>query len=102
MSVAELLELVRVRGVEAFVRGDRLVLRPASKLSPEILETLRMHKAELLTHLRRSSASRVGPWQPPGAVTRTCPSCGGGLQPHDVDNEPCFTCMWVGMSRTVQ
>lgn len=43
---------------------------------------------------QRNNDSRVGPWQPPGAVQapRACPRCKGGLQPADADNSVCSSC----------
>lgn len=104
MNAAELLELVRLRGVVAWAEGDRLVLRPASRLSPELIETLRSHKPELLAALRaeqQPAAERVGPWQPPG-TDRRCLSCGAGLQPGDTDDGVSFTCRWPGMPTRIQ
>ena len=104
MTAADLLEEVRLLGADVYAEGDRLVLRPASRLSPEFVETLRAHKPELLAALRaeqQPAGGRIGPWQPPGAMSRQCPSCGGGLQPSDQDGERCFTCSWPGASRRV-
>ena len=105
MTAAALLEQVRSLGVDVSVGGDRVWLEPASRLSPEFIETLRAHKAELLAALREErqrEADRVGPWSPPGAIARRCSSCGGGLQPGDGDSSKCFTCTWSGMPARVQ
>ena len=104
MTATALLEQVRLLGADVYTEGDRLVLRPASRLSPELIETLRAHKLELLTVLRaeqQTAGDRVGPWQPPGS-DRHCPSCGGGLQRGELDNQLCFTCRWPGMPTRVQ
>ena len=95
MTATALLEQVHALGVDVCVVGDRLRLRPASRLSPELIATLRAHKAELLAALRperQHEDNRVGAWQPPGAITRRCPSCGSGLQPDDADGAMCSTC----------
>ena len=105
MTASALLEQVRSFGVEVSADGDRVWLEPASRLSPEFIETLRARKAELLAALRaeqRHEDNRVGPWSPPGAITRCCSSCGGGLQPDDGDGSKCFTCTWSGMPARVQ
>lgn len=39
------------------------------------------------------------PTFPGAAEKRTCPSCGGGLDPTDPAGEPCFTCRGVGEER---
>ena len=95
MTAAALLEQVRLLGVDVHVVGDRLRLRPASRLSSELLESLRSHKPAVLAALRAErhhEDNRVGAWQPPGAITRRCPSCGSGLQPDDADGAMCSTC----------
>lgn len=38
--------------------------------------------------------SGVGSWEPPGRIIRSCPGCGGGLQPNEPEGEPCGTCRW--------
>ena len=97
MTVEALLALVQKCGAEAFARGDRLVLRPKSKLTDAIIETARDHKIEILEYLNRG----IGSARPP-APHRRCPSCGGGLQPDDPDGEPCFTCAWPGAPGKIQ
>lgn len=100
MTATALLEQVRLLGVEVFAVGDRLRLQPRSRLSPELIETLRTHKPELLAELRAErwrDGEGVGPWQPAGRTTRHCPNCDGGLQPGEVDGDLCFTCRWPGM-----
>lgn len=97
MTATALLKQVRFVGVEVHAVGNRLRLRPASQLSPKLIDALRAHKPEVLAALRaeqRHESGRVGPWQPAGATARCCPSCGGGLQRDDADNSPCFTCRW--------
>ena len=89
MSAADLLREVQAQGVTAFVRGDRLVLEPASKLAPGMIETLREHKAEILEYL----GSGIGTARPP-EPHRRCPSCRGGLQPADEDRAFCGSCRW--------
>ena len=89
MTVEALLALVHDRGAEAFIRGDRLVLRPKSRLTTEIIDLLKSHKTELVRYLNNG----IGMARPP-EPHRRCPSCGGGLQPDDDDLELCFTCRW--------
>ncbi len=104
MSPTELLEQVRLSGVEIWAVDDRLLLKPASRLTPELVDCLRSHKPELLVEIRsreREQAGDVGPWALRG-VTRHCFSCGGGLQPDDLDDEACFSCRWPGASLRVQ
>jgi hypothetical protein len=52
MSLAVLDEL-RAIGVDVVPFGDNLVIRPASKVSPELKERLRAAKAEVLAALAR-------------------------------------------------
>lgn len=96
MTAAELLEAVRARGAIAYLCGDDVYLEPADALTPELLATLRQHKAEIRAYLRRQENSGVGPWQPPGRVAppRQCVRCGGGLQMGDPDNGVCSTCRY--------
>jgi hypothetical protein len=56
MNTAKLLETVRASGIEVTVNGEFLSLKAANKPSPEVLETLREHKNDLL-HLLRSETS---------------------------------------------
>lgn len=93
MTAPELLDLAARHGITARLDGDAVKLRPADRVTPELLETLRQHKAEIREHLRRQP-SGVGPWEPPGAVhpPRQCVRCAGGLQPSDPDGGPCGSC----------
>jgi hypothetical protein len=51
MTAAELVETLRARGVTLEPRGDKLRLAPASAVTPEEVEALRLHKAEVLVLL---------------------------------------------------
>ena len=51
MVVAEVLSAVEQRGVTLVVNEGNLRLRPASALTPELVEELRQHKAEILEAL---------------------------------------------------
>ncbi len=54
----DVLEEVRALGVEVIPHGDKLVIRPASKVPPELKARLRERKAEVLAALRESTAPR--------------------------------------------
>jgi hypothetical protein len=51
MVVAEVLSAVEQRGITLVVSEGNLRLRPASALTPELVEELRQHKAEILETL---------------------------------------------------
>ena len=51
MLVSEILEEVGRRGVSLFPKGDRLRFYPKKALTPELLEELKAHKAEILVAL---------------------------------------------------
>ena len=53
MAAIELLEQLGARGVSVSLDRDELVLRPGSKVPPELLAEVREHKSELITRLRR-------------------------------------------------
>lgn len=57
MTPAALLADLRARGVELVAIGDRLRFRPASAVSRDTREALRVHKAELLALLTAGSPS---------------------------------------------
>jgi hypothetical protein len=50
-SVAALVAALRARGVTLEPRGDKLRVRPVSRLTPNELEALRQYKAEVLALL---------------------------------------------------
>ncbi len=52
MTAADLLRAVTAAGVTLRVDGDRLALRPASRLSPDLLAEVRRLKPELIALLR--------------------------------------------------
>lgn len=69
MNAAALVADLRARGVTLRPDGDRLRVRPAEALTPQELETLRRHKAEVLALLApgvepRSAAPASGPGVP--------------------------------------
>ncbi|MFQ5733601.1 MAG: hypothetical protein ACE5KM_16820 [Planctomycetaceae bacterium] len=51
MTVPDLLETLRRGGVSIRADGDRLRLSPREAVSPELIDELRLHKAEILTRL---------------------------------------------------
>ena len=51
MNAAELLTDLAERGIQAIPEGEHLRLRPRSALTPELIQELRTHKAELLVLL---------------------------------------------------
>ena len=95
MTTATILAETKRRGIKLRTDGSIIYCRPRKALGPKILEAIRERKPELIEHLRRHESGRVGPWQPPGAITRACTSCGGGLQPGDPHDIPCSTCQWT-------
>lgn len=56
--INDLLEALKAIGVEVFLRGETLGIRPASKVPPELKKRLREHKAEVLAVLNACSATR--------------------------------------------
>jgi hypothetical protein len=52
LTAAALVADLQTRGVTLESRGDKLRVRPVSRLSPDELESLRAHKAEVLAVLR--------------------------------------------------
>lgn len=68
MTPSDLLSEIQARQVELMVVGDRLRIRPAGALPPDLREELRTHKAEVVELLR----ARGGPGLAealPGGVT---------------------------------
>jgi hypothetical protein len=56
MELQTILDKVRQLGVSLTVEGDRIRYRPASRMPPDLVETLRSHKAELLQALKQHQA----------------------------------------------
>ena len=57
--IAALVSNLTGRGMSVTVEGERLAVRPASRLTDADRELLRRHKAELLAHLTRAGPE---PW----------------------------------------
>jgi hypothetical protein len=53
MELETILDQVKQLGINFTVAGDRIRYRPASRMPPDLIETLRSHKAELLQALRQ-------------------------------------------------
>jgi hypothetical protein len=51
LTAGNLLVTLHALGVEAMPQNDQLVLRPKSKLTPEVIDALKAHKADVLTLL---------------------------------------------------
>lgn len=56
MSAIELLEKLDALGISCTPDGERLLVRPASKLPPNLAEEIKVHKAELLAICREPDA----------------------------------------------
>ena len=70
MVLQELLHEVEVRGVDLSIVGDRLRYRPASRLTPELVEGLRQHKAKILERLEGDVSSATVAGDEPPEVSR--------------------------------
>lgn len=62
--------LLRAAGVDVATDGDRLVLRPASRVPPDLVPLLRARRAEVVEVVRRSLA------RPRPVIVATCVVCG--------------------------
>ena len=60
MTATEILSELERRGVELQVVGDKLRFRPVDAVTPEMLETLRAQKAELLRLLAKAHGDTSG------------------------------------------
>ena len=90
MSPAELLGELTRQGIELRADGNRLRYRPRAAVSPELAETLRTHKGELLTLLRGDGQRRApAAASPPGGGTGP-PEPLAGNTPPDVPHELSF------------
>jgi hypothetical protein len=70
MNTEELLARVEALGVVVALDHDSLLLRPRSHLSPELIEALRAHKAEVVELLKARSGPGLAEALP-GGVTET-------------------------------
>lgn len=75
---ADLVRALRSRGVTLVPEGDRLRCKPADRLTPGDLDSLRTHKAAVLALLRQEPAAPK-PEQPAGA----CGLCGTAAWVYD-------------------
>jgi hypothetical protein len=83
MSLAELLADLNSRGISLVVNGDKLKRKgKESALTPELLETLREQKAELM------------------ALLAGMCFCERPMPPADVEGQPCKRCGFSGWCST--
>ena len=61
MEAIELLDHLRACGVSVLVDREELVLRPASKIPPNLLEEVRQHKAAIVHELSQRYGDGVLP-----------------------------------------
>lgn len=52
MNMPALLDTLKTNGITVTVNGDWLRLVPGSRMTPELAQALREHKAEVLEYLR--------------------------------------------------
>lgn len=71
MGAADLLQHLRTTGFSITADGDRLVIRPASKLTDDMRKALREQKPKLLALLFDAAAASL----PPDAVVQACTGC---------------------------
>src|SRR5881396_1279336 len=84
MDATELLTCLVSQGFNLVpLPGDKLEVRPASKLTDDLRQALRQHKAELLALLTQQPT----PW--------TCPHCGGQVQLEPAEEEHAPTRFWA-------
>lgn len=94
MSLSILQEL-RALGVEVIPQGGNLIIRPASKVPPELKERLRACKAEVLAVLARPTLAQ--PVETPecrhceGKGECACPAC---TLRRTSEPTPCSMCRW--------
>ena len=84
MKAAALVGDLQARGVTLVPEGDKLRVRPVSRLSAEELEALREHKAEVLAFLSAPSRPDPDPPRAPDATARREPVTGAPHDPHHV------------------
>jgi TubC N-terminal docking domain len=89
------LEELKAIGVEVIPQGDNLLIRPASKVPPELKQRLREHKAEVLAALT-AKATLAGVTQfecrhCDGKGECDCPACNLRRVSGPV---PCCMCRW--------
>jgi hypothetical protein len=57
------IDYLRQRGFDAKVRGNRLIVSPSSKLTPDIRQYIKLHRLELLAEVAANDGqSRCGHW----------------------------------------
>lgn len=65
MTASHILSDLQSKGIAVSLRGDKLRLEPKEALTPDVLTTVKEHKASLIAHL---SVPRL-PWQLERLVT---------------------------------
>ncbi len=94
MTAAAILVEAERRGLKLRTDGTMVYFCPQRAADPVLLEAMCSRKAELIARPQAAKGTGVGPWQPPGDITRHCRGCNGGLQPAELDGTACFTCRW--------
>ena len=59
LTAAELIDELQTQGIEVEARRDRLLLRPASSMTPELVERLRRNKPDMLRLLADRDFERL-------------------------------------------
>ena len=75
MNAIELLNDVQARGIQLVAEEGRLRFRPRAAVTPELLETIKQHKAELLALLAGDAVPDDAEEQAKPTGKPRCPSC---------------------------
>src|SRR5919106_6646262 len=91
MQAAEILDTFKKLGITAYVKGDKLVCEPGSKLPPDLKPEIREHRAELMALLLfQPTLQTEAPYirldqAQPGEIDLPFPLGNGGLDSKQVE-----------------
>lgn len=94
----QLIRKLQERGFELAVRGDRLCIRPASKLTAQVRQVLGQHRASLIAALSADREAAAAADDPPqeSPLEPDCfedmPAQSRARSPHDPPTRGCFAC----------